>query len=134
MWNSHVFDNSAPTIMNGAHGIYGNANSSYLPMQAIEGFPQMLPQMQNIIIQPMEMRMPMQSHVVQLVQQPVIQIQAQQNFSPPPNSPPLLRSPTERKTPERAKVERSIERSEAPTSPQIPSPQITPTPERVMLR
>ncbi len=128
MWNS------PPILMNGAPGIYGNVNSSYLPMQSIESFPHILPQMQNIVIQPqqMEMVMPMQSHVVQLVQQPMIQIQAQQSFSPPPNSPPLLRSPMERKTPERAQVERTVERSQAPQD--VPaSPQIALTPERVMM-
>ncbi len=67
-------------------------------MQAIENFP-VLSQIQNTMIQPqqMEMMMPLQSRVVQLVQQPIIQIQTQRNFSPPPKSPPLLRSPTERK-------------------------------------
>jgi hypothetical protein len=124
MWNSHSFDNNAPIIMNGANGtpgIYGNAIPSYLPMHVIENSPQILPQMQTIMIQPqLEIMMPLQSRVVQLVQQPILQIQTQRNFSPPPSSPQLLRSPTERKTPERAKVERSIERAEAPESPPKP--------------
>ena len=121
MWNSfqpiNSFDANATVFQNGVHG---DANA-------------FLPQLQNFRLEPQqfEMMVPFpgyQQQVAQFAPQPFVQVWSPQ-FSSPPTSPPLLKSPKEKRNlEEKVVIEHSLERAEAPRSP-TPTP--PPQPERV---